>query len=121
MPTPYTSGMIIMNKANLSYIAWIVFILSAALGVGGDAIIRKGLFGKSYLLITTGCLVLAGYGLFVNTLKWDFSKLLGVYVSIFALISVLFGKIFFHDTISIGTIVGIAFIVIGGLVIHNFG
>jgi len=113
--------MTIMDKMHLSYVAWIVFILSAALEVGGDAIIRKGLFGKSYLLIITGCLILSSYGLLVNTLKWDFSKLLGVYVSVFALVSVLFGKIFFHDTVSVGTIIGIAFIVIGGLVIHNFG
>ena len=54
----------------------------------------------------------------VNTVKWDFSRLLGVYVAIFAIVSVLFGLIVFKETIPLSTWIGLALIAAGGLVIQ---
>ena len=68
--------------------------------------------------ILLGCLVLAAYGITVNLLRWDFSKLLGVYVSFFALLSVLTGRILFHESIPLSTWLGVAAIMAGGLLIQ---
>lgn len=80
--------------------------------------IRKGLRGGGVGVIAVGCVVLAGYGLMVNTVNWDFSRLLGVYVAVFAVVSVLCGLLAFKETVPPSTWVGLAFIVVGGLVIQ---
>jgi small multidrug resistance family-3 protein len=54
----------------------------------------------------------------VNTVKWDFSKLLGVYVAVFAVVSVLCGLLAFKETVPMSTWLGLGFIVVGGLVIQ---
>ncbi len=102
-------------------VAWLVFIVAALLEVGGDAMIRKGLNKTSLFLIVAGFLILGCYGMTVNIVKWDFSKLLGVYVAVFALISVLFGALIFHESVSISTWAGLAIIIIGGMVIQFGG
>jgi small multidrug resistance family-3 protein len=107
-----------MDKFDLPLVAWLVFVGSALLEVGGDAIVRRGLRGSSLLIIAAGGLMLASYGLLVNTVKWDFSKLLGVYVVVFALVSVLFGRFVFSENVPTSTWLGLAIIVAGGLVIQ---
>jgi small multidrug resistance family-3 protein len=96
----------------------LVFLLAALLEVGGDAAIRGGLRGRNLILVLVGCAVLGGYGVMVNTVKWDFSKLLGVYVGYFALVSVLFGRLVLRERIPASTWCGLALIIIGGLVIQ---
>jgi small multidrug resistance family-3 protein len=54
----------------------------------------------------------------VNLVKWDFSRLLGVYVAVFAVISVLAGRFLFKEVVPISTWVGLAIIVAGGTVIQ---
>ncbi len=104
---------------------WLVFVGSALLEVGGDAVVRKGLRGASVVVILAGGLMLACYGLLVNTVRWDFSKLLGVYVAVFAIVSVLAGKFVFAESIPKATWLGLFVIVAGGLIIqfgqHIFG
>lgn len=102
----------------MNLVAWLVFVAAAVLEVGGDAVIRKGLRGAGVGMIALGFLVLGSYGLMVNMVKWDFSKLLGVYVAVFAVVSVLFGKLVFHETIPGATWIGLAVIVAGGAVIQ---
>jgi hypothetical protein len=62
--------------------------------------------------VTLGC-----YGLVVNLIRWDFGKLLGVYVAIFALVSVLWGQFIFKEAVALSTKVGVTIIIVGGLVI----
>src|SRR5215469_10153954 len=95
------------------FLPWLVFIGAATLEVGGDAIIRRGLRGSKLALILGGCTVLAAYGLLVNSLKWDFSKLLGVYVGFFACVSVLVGWLLFHEKVPTSTWLGLGFIIVG--------
>ena len=97
---------------------WLVFILAALLEVGGDASIRRGLRGGSLAFILTGGLVLASYGLMVNTIKWDFSKLLGVYVAFFALVSILVGRLVFREQVPPSTWCGLVLIFAGALLIQ---
>jgi small multidrug resistance family-3 protein len=102
----------------MTWLAWTIFLGSALLEVGGDAMVRRGLRMHGFLAIAIGFAMLGSYGILVNTVKWDFSKLLGVYVAIFAIVSVLAGKILFKESIPWSTWVGIAVISTGGLVIQ---
>ncbi|MGA2192736.1 MAG: hypothetical protein ABSG42_05080 [Nitrospirota bacterium] len=99
-------------------VAWFIFIAAAILEVGGDAVIRKGLRGGVAWFIVSGFLMLGCYGVVVNTVRWDFSKLLGVYVAVFAVISVLTGRFLFKETIPVTTWLGLAIIVVGGAVVQ---
>jgi multidrug transporter EmrE-like cation transporter len=99
-------------------IAWLIFIAAALLEVCGDAVMRRGLRGRSIAFVMAGFLVLGCYGLVVNSVKWDFSKLIGVYVAFFAVISVLVGRLIFKETISTSAWIGLLLIVVGGMVIQ---
>jgi len=95
-----------------------VLIAAALLEVGGDAVVRQGLRGRDRSLILGGCLMLAGYGLAVNTIRWDFSRLLGAYVAVFAVASVLLGRFWFREVVPASTWAGLGLIVLGGLFIQ---
>ncbi len=102
----------------MTFMAWFIFICAAILEVGGDAVVRRGLRGNNLMIIMTGFVVLGSYGVVVNMVKWDFSKLLGVYVAVFALISILFGKFVFQENIPNSTWIGLAVIICGGMIIQ---
>jgi small multidrug resistance family-3 protein len=102
----------------MTYLAWLIFIGAAVLEMGGDAAIRKGLRGSSLIMIALGGLMLGCYGVVVNMVKWDFSKLLGVYVALFALVSVLFGRFVFMEHIPNSTWLGLLVIFCGALIIQ---
>jgi drug/metabolite transporter superfamily protein YnfA len=96
----------------------LVLVTAAVLEVGGDAIIRRGLRGGGVLTTAAGCLALAAYGLTVNLLKQDFARTLGTYVGVFALASVLAGRVLFGDRIG-GTVwLGVGFILVGCVIIQ---
>ena len=103
----------------MTLLAWLIFIAAAILEVGGDAVIRKGLRGGVIWYIFLGFLMLGFYGVVVNTVKWDFSRLLGIYVAVFAVVSVLAGRFLFKEAIPVTTWVGLAIIVVGGVVIQT--
>jgi small multidrug resistance family-3 protein len=107
-----------MDRLGLPFVAWLVLVAAAVLEVGGDAVIRKGLRGGHAAYIAGGCLLLAGYGLAVNQVRWDFSRLLGVYVGFFALASALAGHFLFGEGVRPSTWAGLGLIVVGGLVIQ---
>ncbi len=103
-------------------LAWLVpgliLIGSAALEVFGDASVRRGLVDRRPAWAVAGCLMLASYGLLVNVLRWDFSRLMGTYVAVFAVVSVVVGRYGFGESTPVSTWVGLAIIVAGGLVIQ---
>ncbi|MBF0506310.1 MAG: hypothetical protein HQL09_05690 [Nitrospirae bacterium] len=102
----------------MTYLAWLIFVGAAVLEVGGDAVVRKGLRGNNLMIIMIGFAVLGSYGVVVNMVKWDFSKLLGVYVAVFALISILFGRFVFEENIPNTTWIGLSVIICGGMIIQ---
>ena len=102
----------------MAILVWIVFVAAAVLEVSGDALIRWGLHGGRWPYILVGMVVLGCYGLLVNQVKWDFSRLLGVYVGAFAVISVLTGKWVFREQVPPSLWVGLSFVIIGGLIIQ---
>ena len=103
---------------NRSVVALLVMLVAAAFEVGGDALIRKGLRGAGLPLVAVGFVVLGTYGVIVNKLDLDFSKLLGAYVGFFAVVSVCTGRFLFHEAIPPSTWLGLAVILAGSLIIH---
>jgi multidrug transporter EmrE-like cation transporter len=95
-----------------------VLLIAAAFEVAGDAVIRRGMRGGGLALIVIGFLMLGTYGVVVNLLGWDFSRLLGVYVAVFAGVAVLVGRFAFHEVVPVSTWAGLALVVMGGLVIQ---
>jgi small multidrug resistance family-3 protein len=95
-----------------------LFVGAAVLEVLGDALIRKGMRGSGLVLIGVGFAVLGTYGVVVNLLDLDFSRLLGAYVGIFAVVSVLVGRIAFQDHVPASTWAGLAVILCGSLIIQ---
>lgn len=98
---------------------WLVFAAAALLEVGGDAVVRQGLRGRGPSAVLGGCLMLAAYGLVVNLVPWDFSRLLGSYVAAFAVVSVLAGRFWFGDLVPASTWAGLGLVVAGGLLIQS--
>ena len=101
----------------MSPVAWLIFTVAAIFEVAGNATIRHGLSRRSLAIVATGMTALGLYGLVVNKVKWDFSKLLGVYVAFFALVSVLFGRLVFRETTPLSTWIGLGLIIMGGICI----
>jgi drug/metabolite transporter (DMT)-like permease len=102
----------------MTLLAWGVFLLAAALEATGDAVIRKGMRGAGLAYMAAGFLVLGSYGFVINLVRWNFSKLMGVYIAIFALTSILTGRFLFKETIPHSTWLGLILIICGGLVIQ---
>ena len=100
-------------------IACLIFVAAAALEVAGDAIIRAGLRGNAPVLVAGGFVVLGSYGLVVNTLRWEFARLLGVYVAVFATAGVLCGRFAFGEAVATSTWVGLAIVLSGAAVIQS--
>ncbi len=99
----------------------LILLVAALLEAGGDAIVRYGLKAPTsfsrigFFLI--GAFVLFAYGYIVNAPPWDFGKLLGVYVVFFFIAAQLISFFLFHTRPSISTLIGGAFIVLGGVII----
>jgi len=110
-----------MNGGMLDPGKWgaaVVLVGAAVLEVAGDALIRKGLRGSGVLVLGAGLVVLGGYGVAVNLLNVDFSRLLGAYVGAFAAVSVLTGWLVFRDQVPPSTWVGLGVVLAGSLIIH---
>jgi small multidrug resistance family-3 protein len=95
----------------------IVFLTTAAvLEVSGDFLMRVGLGGRRWGFVA-GALVLAGYGLLVNQPAWGFGRTLGLYITVFFIVSQLVAFFAGGERPSL-SLCG-ALIVIGGLIIYS--
>ncbi len=92
------------------------FLITAAfLEVGGDALIRLGLHGARGWLVA-GAIALTAYGVIVNQGRLDFGRLMGVYIAVFFVVSQIIAVAIFDQAPARATIVGGAFVVVGGIV-----
>ena len=91
-----------------------LLIVAAALEVGGDALVRMGLEGRSYL-IAAGGLTLLIYGILVNKSGLDFNRLMGIYIAIFFVVSQVISYVAFKQVPDDKLLLGGGFIVTGGL------
>jgi drug/metabolite transporter superfamily protein YnfA len=95
-----------------------MMLVAATLEVSGDALIRRGLQSSGLALVALGFCVLGAYGVVVNLVGLDFSRLFGSYVGWFALVSVLAGKFVFRDRLPLTTWIGLGIVLAGSLVIQ---
>ena len=102
----------------IKQLAWVVpmLVLSALLEAGGDAGMRTGLKGKPWGFLI-GALLLFAYGIVINVPKWDFGRLLGVYIAIFFVVSQVVALVVFKERPGAPVLVGGALIVAGGAVL----
>lgn len=101
--------------------AFAALMLAAFLEAYGDSFFQVGLHRSSgtgrVFAIVAGTVVLAFYGTVVNLPRWDFGKLLGVYVVLFFLMAQLLAKLRFGQSPTPPIYLGGALILTGGLVI----
>jgi len=92
-------------------------VLAALLEVGGDALTRWGLKSGRWIGLLSGAVVLFAYGLSVNLPKWDFGRLMGVYIAVFFVVAQVVAAVFFKERIPLPIWVGGTMIVLGGILI----
>ena len=104
--------------------ALFLLVIAAFLETYGDSCFQSALYRASgmsrALAFVGGALSLAAYGLVVNAPRWEFGKLIGVYVVIFFLLAQIVARIRFGQAPTPGILIGGALIVAGGVVI-SFG
>jgi hypothetical protein len=97
-----------------------VLLLAAFLEAYGDSCFQSGLYRSTgaarYIAFAGGALLLALYGLVVNTPPWDFGKLLGSYIVLFFVMVQVLAKVRFQQTPTMPILVGGSLIVAGGAV-----
>lgn len=94
---------------------------AALLEVSGDACLQSGIYRTSGwsrpIWFAAGAAILLTYGIVVNLPRWNFGRLLGVYVALFFLIAQIVARLRFHQSPTVPIWVGGTLIVAGGLVI----
>ncbi len=100
--------------------AFAALCVAAFLEVYGDSFFQAGFYRSSgfarVLALAAGVAVLAAYGSVVNLPRWDFGKLLGVYVALFFVMAQVVAKVRFGQSPSPPIYAGGGLIVAGGLV-----
>ncbi len=101
--------------------AFAVLTVAAFLEAWGDSFFQAGFYRSSgwgrVLAFMAGAAVLAAYGSVVNVPRWDFGKLLGVYVVLFFLMAQILAKVRFGQSPTLPIYAGGGLIVAGGLLI----
>jgi drug/metabolite transporter superfamily protein YnfA len=101
--------------------AFATLALAAWLEAFGDSYFQVGLHRSSGMArisaLAAGVAVLALYGTLVNVPRWDFGRLLGVYVALFFLMAQILNKVRFGQWPAPPVYVGGSLIVSGALVI----
>jgi small multidrug resistance family-3 protein len=95
---------------------WGLLFLAALLEVGGDAGVRAGLRGHRWGLLA-GPAALVLYGFVVNLTRWDFGRLMGVYIAVFFIVAQLVAVLVLRERLQPPALVGGALIIAGGLVL----
>lgn len=99
----------------------VVLTLAAFLEAWGDSFFQVSFYRSTgmgrVLAFVAGAAVLASYGAVVNVPRWDFGKLLGVYVVLFFLVAQVLARVRFGQSPTLPIYAGGALIVSGGLVI----
>jgi small multidrug resistance family-3 protein len=104
-----------------------LFLLSVAafLEVYGDSCFQSALYRATGMTRTLafagGAVSLAAYGLIVNAPRWEFGKLLGVYVVLFFLLAQIVARVKFSQAPTLPILIGGALIVAGGVIISLGG
>lgn len=100
---------------------FVVLTLAAFLEAWGDSFFQVSFYRASgwvrVLAFAAGVVVLGCYGSMVNVPRWDFGKLLGIYVVLFFIVAQVLARVRFGQSPTPPIYAGGALIVAGGLVI----
>ena len=88
---------------------------AAVLEAGGDALIRRGLHERAFLLL--GGVALLAYGVLVNLTGLPLGRTIGAYIAAFFVVSQVIAVLAFHEPIDWRMIAGGSLIVAGGCVL----
>ncbi|MSV30126.1 MAG: hypothetical protein EXQ52_15480 [Bryobacterales bacterium] len=101
--------------------AFLLLLAAALLEAGGDSCFQTAIHRSSgiarVLWALGGAAALAFYGVLLNTPRWNFGELLGVYVVVFFVVAQAIAWLRFGDVPALPILVGGALIVLGGTVI----
>ncbi len=104
--------------------ALVVLLIAAFLEAYGDSCFQSALYRSSgttrAFAFVIGAASLACYGLVVNVPRWDFGRLLGVYVVLFFLCAQMIARVKFGQPPTLPLIAGGALITAGGVIISIF-
>jgi small multidrug resistance family-3 protein len=96
----------------------LLLLLAAVLEAGGDALIRVGVrtsVGVARpLAYVGGALMLFAYGRLINATRWDFGRLIGLYIVFFFLVAQVIAWLTFGELPSRAVWLGGTLIVLGG-------
>jgi hypothetical protein len=100
----------------------IVFLLIATvLEVGGDAIIRSGIYSHTGLmrlgLFLLGALLLFGYGSFLNLAPFEFGQVVGLYIATLFVVWQIINFVAFRAAPTLPILLGGALIIAGGAIV----
>ena len=105
--------------------ALFVLAIAAFLEAYGDSCFQSALYRTSGMsravAFVGGAVSLAAYGLVVNAPRWEFGKLLGIYVVLFFLLAQIVARVKFGQIPSLPILIGGALICAGGIVISVAG
>jgi small multidrug resistance family-3 protein len=103
----------------------VILLLAAFLEAYGDSSFQTAMYRSSgwsrAIAIGIGAASLVAYGLVVNTPRWEFGKLIGVYVVLFFLFAQVVARVRFGQTPTVPVLFGGALIFAGGVVISVYG
>jgi drug/metabolite transporter superfamily protein YnfA len=102
-----------------------VLAAAALLEAYGDSCFQSGLYRSSgigrMIVFMIGAASLTSYGLVVNIPRWDFGRLLGLYVVVFFFCAQVIARVRFGQSPNLAVIAGGVLIGAGGLIIMFFG
>ena len=105
--------------------ALLVLLLAAFFEAYGDSNFQTALYRSSGLgrvmPVVVGALSLVAYGLVVNGPRWEFGRLLGVYVVLFFVLAQAVARVKFGQTPTVPVLVGGGLIVAGGVIMTVCG
>lgn len=105
--------------------ALLLLAVAAFLEAYGDSCFQSALYRASGMsraaAFVAGAVSLAAYGLAVNAPRWEFGKLLGVYVVLFFLLAQVVARVKFGQAPTTPILIGGTLIVVGGAVIAMGG
>ena len=100
---------------------FIFLLIATILEVGGDAIIRKSMYGHEGIarlgLMIMGALLLFGYGFFLNLAPVEFEKVVGLYIATLFVVWQVINYFTFGSLPDLPVIAGGILIVAGGMII----
>jgi len=105
--------------------ALFLLAIAAFLEAYGDSCFQSALYRASgmsrILAFAAGAVSLAAYGLVVNAPRWEFGKLLGVYVVLFFLLAQIVARVKFGQSPTLPILIGGGLICAGGVIISISG